>query len=398
MHERVDTETEERTRLQVVRAKIKTELDEASARVHAQSKDLRELKKFLSENKSDMDHVEKVGVRQTADEMGRVGDHSALGALRLTRLLKSPYFGRLDFKPEGGSHGSLVYVGIHSFHDSEARTHLVHDWRAPVSSMFYDYEHGEASYEAPSGVVSGEILRKRQYRIEDGELVFMLESSLNIMDSVLQEELSRASSDKMKNIVATIQRDQNAIIRDDVSPALIIQGAAGSGKTSIALHRIAFLLYRFKDSITSDDILIVSPNKVFASYISSVLPELGEENIRETTMEALAARLLGPKIGFQSFYDQVAGLFERANDPYRERIRFKSSREFLAKLDDYIRHVKFTNFLAGEVHVAGHAIPASTVAELFHRMGAMPLASRINSVMESLVQTLAREHSLELKA
>jgi len=138
---------------------------------------------------------------------------------------------------------------------------------------------GDARYDAPQGRRECELVRKRQYRIEDRELKFMLETSLNIQDDVLQEELSRASDDKMKNIVATIQRDQNAIIRNERSETLIIQGAAGSGKTSIALHRIAFLLYRYRDSIRSDEILIISPNKVFAHYISQVLPELGEEMI-----------------------------------------------------------------------------------------------------------------------
>lgn len=139
--------------------------------------------------------------------------------------------------------------------------------------MFYDFEPGQASFEAPSGTKEGKIVRKRQFRIKEGEMEMMLESDLYIRDDVLQKELSRSADDKMKNIVATIQRDQNKIIRDETSPVLIIQGVAGAGKTSIALHRIAFLLYRFKDTIESRDIKIISPNKVFSDYISNVLPE-----------------------------------------------------------------------------------------------------------------------------
>lgn len=150
--------------------------------------------------------------------------------------------------------------------------------------MFYDYELGEAHFDAPSGEVKGNIRLKRQYRIRDGKMEFMLESSLNIQDDILQKELSGNSDDRMKNIVATIQREQNKIIRNDTSNTLIIQGVAGSGKTSIALHRVAYLLYRHKGEITSNDILIISPNKVFADYISNVLPELGEEKLKNAAL------------------------------------------------------------------------------------------------------------------
>lgn len=398
MQEKILTESDERAHLVSVRAKIRAELDEVAAQMDSQSSDLRELKKYLSENKSDMDHIEKVSGRQTVDELSRVGDHSKLGAVRLFKLLKSPYFGRLDFKPANAPAEHLVYVGIHSFYDPAARTYLIHDWRAPISSMFYDFEHGAAHYIAPAGTVRGEILRKRQYRIEDGEMVFMLESSLNIHDGVLQEELSRTASDKMKNIVATIQRDQNAIIRNDSSRVLIIQGAAGSGKTSIALHRIAFLLYRFKDTITADDILIISPNKVFANYISSVLPELGEENIKETTMEVLATRLLGLEYQFQTFYEQVSELFNPKAHAYRERIQFKASLPFLEKLDTYIRHLKNANFTAADLEVARYKIPGEVIAEQVHRMGAMTFAARINDIVDSVAKKLEREHSYEIKA
>jgi DNA helicase-2/ATP-dependent DNA helicase PcrA len=395
--EPIITEAEERAYLRAVKGKIEAERDRISSVVDTQARDMREFKKYMSESKSDMDHIEKVAVRQTVDQMGAIGDHSALGLQRLQKLVKSCYFGRVDFQAQGTEREKPVYIGMHSFYDAEQERHLVHDWRAPISSMFYDFETGEASYEAPAGKVGGEIVRKRQYRIEDGELVFMLESSLNIHDAVLQEELSRASSEKMKNIVATIQRDQNAIIRNDVSQVLIIQGAAGSGKTSIALHRIAFLLYRFKETISSDDILIISPNKVFAHYISNVLPELGEENIGETTMEALASRLLGPEIQFQTFYEQVAALFEPGNQAFRDRIQFKASLPFLAQLDDYILHVKNTNLRAVSVKVGRHRILPEFVEQRFHRLGNLPFAARINDIVQSVVDELHRRHSYEIK-
>lgn len=391
------TEAEERDHLRAVRQRIADQLDLQHDRVDSQAREMLDLKKYYSENKSDMDHIEKVGVRQSVDQLGAVGEHSAGGLRRLGKLLKSCYFGRIDFREQSASRESPVYIGIHSFYDPETSLHLVHDWRAPVSSMFYDFETGEAFYEAPDGVVNGEVVRKRQYRIEDGELVFLLESSLNIQDGVLQEELSRASSDKMKNIVATIQRDQNAIIRDEASDVLVIQGAAGSGKTSIALHRIAFLLYRFKDTISSNDILIVSPNKVFAHYISNVLPELGEENIRETTMEALATRLLGPSSNFETFGEQVAALLGTRNEAYERRIRYKASLEFFDRLNAYIAHVKNTNFTPADMEIGLLKVPAEFLERRYHRMGQLPFATRINELVESVAGEVDRRFGREIR-
>lgn len=388
---------EERAYLKKVKTKIQAELDEVACKMESRSRDMRDVKKYLAENQSDMDHVEKAAGRQMVEEMGIVGDHGALGAVRLSKLLKSAYFGRIDFQARGESDALPVYIGIHSLYDPENKTYLVHDWRAPISSMFYDFEMGEAWYVAPAGKESGKITGKRQYKIEGGELVFMLESSLNIHDDILQKELSRGSSEKMKNIVATIQRDQNAIIRNDQSQALIIQGAAGSGKTSIALHRIAFLLYRFKDSISSNDILIISPNKVFAHYISNVLPELGEENIQETTMEALATELLGDKYQFQTFYEQVAALFEAKNQKYQDRIQYKASLSFLENLDEYILHVKNNNFTPTRIVVGRSAISAELVGDKFYRFGNLPIAERLNELVNALVEELEREFGRDVK-
>lgn len=225
-------------------------------------------------------------------------NHFALGESvidkrkRLGKILDNPYFGRIDFKQQSGNIFP-IYIGVHSFYDSDSKMSLIYDWRAPISSMFYDYELGEAYYSSPAGEVKGDILLKRQYRIRNGRMEFMIESSLTVHDDILQKELSSNTDDKMKNIVATIQREQNRIIRNEDAQALIIQGVAGSGKTSIALHRIAYLLYTFKESLSSKDILIISPNKVFADYISNVLPELGEETVPETSMEPNTLRHTG---------------------------------------------------------------------------------------------------------
>ena len=226
---------------------------------------------------------------------------------------------------------------------------------------------------------------KRQYRIREGQ---MEESALNIHDDVLQKELSHASDDKMKNIVATIQRDQNAIIRNENSNVLIIQGVAGSGKTSIALHRIAFLLYRFKETIQSKDMLIISPNKVFSDYISNVLPELGEEDIPETGIEALAREWLEREFKFQTFFEQVALLLQNNDERFRKRIEAKASIEFLDKLRNYIAYIKENYFSPQDLTVNGRLVPAWFMEERFKKHPHMPLFKRLNKLVGDIVHNV----------
>lgn len=215
---------------------------------------------------------------------------------------------------------------------------------------------------------------------------FMIENSVNIHDEVLQKELSKSADDKMKNIVATIQRDQNAVIRNETAKVMIIQGVAGSGKTSIALHRIAFLLYRFREEIAAKDILIISPNKVFADYISNILPELGEEQIPEMGMEELANDVLEDKYRFQSFFQQVSHLLDEHDESFIERIRFKSSFEFLSKLNQYLIHIENNYFTFTELRVAGTVVPFPFILERFKAYHRIPLLKRFPEVVKDIQQ------------
>ncbi len=375
-----ETHADERRHLEDVKSRIAAVLAVLDGRVNHYAQDAREQKKYIWENKGDMDHVEKISARESAQQTVRAGEVAQDARRRLQKLLQSPYFGRFDFAV--GDDARPVYVGVHSFVDDAARENVVFDWRAPISSMFYDYELGAAAYHAPSGKVRGEITAKRQYRIRRGKMEFMLESGLNIIDDVLQEELSRTSDDRMKTIVATIQRDQNAIIRNEDAEVLIIQGVAGSGKTSIALHRIAFLLYRFKDTLASKDILILSPNKVFGDFISNVLPELGEEHIPERGMEELADELLGRRFKFETSLDQAARLLDGSDPELERRIRVKSSEEFLGKLSQYVRHVEATRFVPVDVPVDDKVVPASFIERAFRKRSHAPLNERIRWVVE----------------
>jgi DNA helicase-2/ATP-dependent DNA helicase PcrA len=225
---------------------------------------------------------------------------------------------------------------------------------------------------------------------------FMIENAVNIHDDLLQKELSKSSDDKMKNIVATIQRDQNAVIRNETAPVMIIQGVAGSGKTSIALHRIAFLLYRFRESIKSKDILIISPNKVFADYISNVLPELGEEQIPEMVIEELATEVIQDKFRFQSFFQQVNGLLENVDEAYVERIRFKASFEYLSKLNQYMIWLENNFFEAQELRVGKTIVPYPFVHEKFKAYHRIPLLKRFHEVVKDIQQYVRTEAQRKL--
>lgn len=390
------TEAEERAHLEEVKARLRGALDETDARLSRYAQEIQEQKDYSWEHRADMDHVEKIATRQSIAQAVATGEAAAATKRRIQKLMASPYFGRVDFAGNGQARPLPVYIGIHAFFDDAAKRNVVFDWRAPISTLFYDFETGPARYPAPAGDVSGEITLKRQYRIRDGRMEFMLESALNIMDDVLQEELSRASDDGMKTIVATIQRDQNAIIRNEHAQTLIIQGVAGSGKTSIALHRIAFLFYRFKDTLTSRDILIISPNRVFADYISNVLPELGEEAIGEIGMETLADELLDHKFRFQTFFEQTAALLDKEDKEMRRRIEVKSSPEFVGRIDEYVEHVEDRCLAVEDLQVRRRPVPAWFIEETFRKHRGVGATERIARVVEAIEHKIGIYYNFDL--
>lgn len=359
------SEVQEREYLEEIKNKIRKGIEGVDERLARYKKEIKDDTKYRGEAKDSMDGAEKIAFRQIIEHKVQIAKQVIEQKKRLEKTLEAPYFGRFDFKSSDKKEVNKIYVGINNFFANDENESLICDWRAPISSIFYEYEIGLAKYEAPSGVLEGDVLLKRQFRIREGEMDFMLESSLNITDDILQKVLSSSSDNAMKNIVATIQRNQNTIIRDEKTSALIIQGVAGSGKTSIALHRIAFLLYRFKETISSEDILIISPNEVFADYISNVLPELGEETVGEMQMEQIAKDLLGKECEFQTFFEQTSELLEKDDEELRKRIQFKSSPVFLKKIEEYAEHVKKNLFVADNVSVGACYVPDWVFEEVF---------------------------------
>lgn len=258
---------------------------------------------------------------------------------RMNRLLQSPYFGRIDFHEDGMGFSEQVYIGVSSFVDTDGMNFLVYDWRTPIASMYYDYTPGAASYDTPGGRITGMMELKRQYQLREGRLQNVIDTSLTIGDELLQQVLGKGADSQMKSIVATIQKEQNAIIRDDKSRMLIVQGAAGSGKTSAALQRVAYLLYTHREKLKADQIVLFSPNPMFNSYVSTVLPELGEENMQQTTFQEYLEYGIGKTLRLEGPFDQIEyALTEQSTREYEARmkgIEYKASTAFLQALQSY---------------------------------------------------------------
>lgn len=388
------TEKQEKEYLKQIISFLKKVIGNTDASVKDHVDTLAEYKDYIWSNK-DIDPHEIRSMRESILNHFALGESVINKRKRLTKILAIPYFGRIDFlEKKENSKVMPTYIGIHTFYDPESRATLIHDWRAPVSSMFYDHELGEAGYRSPSGEIKGEISLKRQYRIRGGKMEFMIESALTVHDDILQKELSSNADDKMKNIVATIQREQNQIIRNEDIRTLIIQGVAGSGKTSIALHRIAYLLYTFRDSISSKDILIISPNKVFSDYISNVLPELGEETVPETSMEQILSGVLEHKYKYQTYFGLVNELLEKPSSSLIDRIAYKASFGFISELDKFILHIENTYFKAADVKLTKYiTIPAPFIEEQYLRFNRYPIRRRFDAMADYMLDMLKIQYT-----
>ena len=388
------TEKQEKEYLKQIISFLKKVIGNTDASVKDHVDTLAEYKDYIWFNK-DIDPHEIRSMRESILNHFALGESVINKRKRLTKILAIPYFGRIDFlEKKENSKVMPIYIGIHTFYDPESRATLIHDWRAPVSSMFYDHELGEAGYRSPSGEIKGVISLKRQYRIRGGKMEFMIESALTVHDDILQKELSSNADDKMKNIVATIQREQNRIIRNEDIRTLIIQGVAGSGKTSIALHRIAYLLYTFRDSISSKDILIISPNKVFSDYISNVLPELGEETVPETSMEQILSGVLEHKYKYQTYFGLVNELLEKPSSSLINRIAYKASFGFISELDKFILHIENTYFKAADVKLTKYiTIPAPFIEEQYLRFNRYPIRRRFDAMADYMLDMLKIQYA-----
>jgi DNA helicase-2/ATP-dependent DNA helicase PcrA len=306
--------------------------------------------------------------------------------IMLEKQYNSPYFCRIDFKEDEYETESF-YIGIYGLRKANKVETLIYDWRAPVSSLFYDYEPGRALYECPSGNIEGDLLLKRQYRIENGELKLMFDCNVAIEDDILQDILARNTGSGMKTIVSTIQREQNRAIRYEGKKVFAVAGPAGSGKTSIALHRAAYLLYRHRNNLKAENIALFTPNGAFAEYISTVLPELGEENIQYHTLITLVKQILGNIfIKYEAYEEYMENILLHKSlnniDKHLDIIRFKASKQFITIIEQYVRELEnafhvFSNISTDDYIFADK----DELDRLFHiSFSSMPIAKRLSQI------------------
>lgn len=266
----------------------------------------------------------------------------------LSRVKDKPYFARIDFKPKGTKEADKVYIGKTSLFRAEDSVPLIIDWRSPIANVYYEGRIGETTYEAEGGIQEGELLLKRQFTIEDGELENIIDIDITTNDAFLQASLEANADKKLKDIASTIQSEQNRVIRADMNKPLIVQGVAGSGKTTIALHRIAYFIYTYEKTFDPESFMIIAPNRLFINYISEVLPELGVENVKQTTFIDFMAELVGKKYKLIGTGYKLMCLIEESNDKKAVKenklmkwaTAFKGSIKFKEIIDGYIKSIE----------------------------------------------------------
>ncbi|GIP26490.1 helicase IV [Paenibacillus sp. J23TS9] len=394
----------EQERLNRVREKLRARIDELEPMVTGLSDQAAEIRKRFWEevtvNTSSDEEFEETfyTIKQQAAVLSERERRYRLLTQQwrsLNRLLPSPYFGRIDFLEDGLNSSERIYIGVSSFVDEDGLNFLVYDWRTPIASLYYDHSPGTASYDTPGGRITGTMELKRQYQIHNGQIRNMFDANVTIGDELLQQMLSKGADSQMKSIVATIQKEQNAIIRNDRSRLLIVQGAAGSGKTSAALQRVAYLLYKNRDTLKADQVVLFSPNPIFNSYVSSVLPELGEENMQQTTLQEYLEYWLGTSLRLEDPFDQIEYVLNAQSTPdYEARlqgVKYKASETFLNALQNYAQWLGREGMLFTGIRFRDRElISAKQISSKFYSYDtSLSLANRVELLQNWLLKELS---------
>ncbi|RXT15322.1 RNA polymerase recycling motor HelD [Ammoniphilus sp. CFH 90114] len=398
---------QEQNRLKRVKSEIQTEMKRLEGIVEHRGSEVLDIRRnFWDEitvNLSNYDDVAETAASITQQQavltqQERSFRHAELTLHKLLKLEKTPYFARIDFSEKNHDKLEHVYIGIGSVVDEDTNELLVYDWRAPISGMFYDYTPGPAKYKTPEGEIEGEMALKRQYIIKNSQLEDMFDTGINIGDEMLQVMLAKNAHDKMGSIVMTIQQEQNQIIRDDQHRVLIVQGSAGSGKTSVALQRVAYLLYKYRNALDADQMLLFSPNSLFNDYVSNVLPELGEANMQQTTFQDHLDRGFDDEWTLEDAYDQLEYLLNGSEQlvDYQMRVKsieWKTSIEFMGVMDQYIEHLKGKDMLFHDFTFKEKVlISKEELAELFyHEFGHdESISNRLDKVKGKVLSELEK--------
>jgi DNA helicase-2/ATP-dependent DNA helicase PcrA len=285
---------------------------------------------------------------------------------------EQPYFARIDFR-EYRKEKESFYIGKFGLGDSKTGDEVVIDWRAPIADLYYSGTQGEAYYKAPVGVINGDLHLKRKFLVKENQLIDAFDEGINeiilnnageegsaLIDEFLRINLEESVSSKLKEVVATIQKEQNDIIRADKNGALIVQGSAGSGKTTVALHRLAYLLYKYKDKLGGEDILVIAPNKLFLDYISEVLPNLGVDKVKQKTFEELCLEILAIKGKVFTKDKKLAEVLESKNEEKIKYVtgssRIKGTMTYKLFMDRYIRYLEKKDIEVSDITVEGYIL------------------------------------------
>ena len=279
------------------------------------------------------------------------------------RMKDNPYFARIDIKLNDSKNLEKYYLGVHSVTNNE-NEFIVLDWRSPIAGLFYDYEVGDAKIKTDLQETPCKLKNKRQFKIEKGELEYYFDTNITIDDEILKNALAKSSSTKMKSIVQTIQKEQNEIIRSHENDSILVQGIAGSGKTAIALHRIAYLLYKMKGKISSNNIAMLSPNNAFSTYISSVLPDLAEEDIKKYQLDYILKSDLKKFAICEEKFEQIERVIKSGN---AKEYEFKTSFEFYEKLKQFCFEKITNSFNSCDFEIMGLKINGDAVNKLYYK-------------------------------
>lgn len=375
--------------LALVSEKLNNRIQELEETIEEVQKDIEGMNEYYWENYTEMDQYgyENFDNQQALLAQVNTKQEHAKTRKQLKKMQDSPFFGSVDFIYDDEDEAESFFIGIGNFAEKIGSVPLIYDWRAPVSGLFYDYDKGEASYEAPGGLMEGEITSKWQYKIRRGKMIYEFESDVKIDDDILKAELGNHSDTSLKSIVRTIQKEQNAIIRNTKDKILVIQGAAGSGKTSVALHRIAYLLYHDRKHLKSSNVLVLSPNSVFSDYISHILPELGEENIREMSFDLFAYReLKGVAADCEDRYHQIEKRMQVQDKEAEARYRWKQSADYIDAVEIFLITLEDRLMNFRDIKFKGLEKSEDEILKLFYyKFPETPILERMENVMEYVV-------------
>ena len=361
--------------------------------------------KVLEEEKLIEEELRKSDMNYTMEDIAK-------GEVLLTRVKKLenikkiknvPYFARMDFKEENRDLEKL-YIGKISISDNKTAEPIIVDWRAPISNLYYEGKIGSAEYECLGKKIKGDILLKRQYIIEKKQLKKYIDINVTGNDELLQNALEEKADDRLKNIVATIQDEQNKIIRAKINSPLIVQGVVGSGKTTIALHRIAYLIYNYEKEFKPEEFMIIAPTKFFLNYISNILPDLGVNNVKQCTFEDFAYDVIGKKLKISDSNEKLVIIVNKEFDDINKgkidimikEAKYKSSIKFKKIVDDYLLQIENNYIPKNDFYFKDYEIMSyNNINKLFKETYKMyNYNDRIKEIEKNLISELKKKSLL----